>query len=67
MAGRAATLRGDLGRTAFVGLCVAQGSGKSTVAAATVRLLQAQGLSAVALSLVSLGLAIRKPEARPAA
>ncbi|HEX7947309.1 MAG TPA: kinase [Phenylobacterium sp.] len=51
LAARAATLRGDLGRTAFVGLCGAQGSGKSTVAAATVRLLQAQGLAAVALSL----------------
>lgn len=51
LAARAAALRGDLGRTAFVGLCGAQGAGKSTVAAATVRLLQAQGLSAVALSL----------------
>jgi D-glycerate 3-kinase len=34
-----------------VGLCGAQGSGKSTIAAATARLLQAQGLKAMTLSL----------------
>jgi D-glycerate 3-kinase len=51
LAVRAATLHDDLGRTAFVGLCGAQGCGKSTIAAATVRLLQAQGRSAVAVSL----------------
>lgn len=37
--------------TTVMGLCGAQGSGKSTIAAATVRLLQAQGLSAITLSL----------------
>lgn len=37
--------------TAVVGLCGAQGSGKSTIAAATVKLLQDEGRSAVALSL----------------
>ncbi len=51
LAARAVVLRSELGRTAFIGLCGAQGSGKSTIAAATVRLLQAQGLSAVAVSL----------------
>ena len=48
---RAAALRGSLGRTAVVGLCGAQGSGKSTVAEATRRLIVARGLSAVTLSL----------------
>jgi D-glycerate 3-kinase len=38
-------------RPAVVGLCGAQGSGKSTIAAAAVRLLADRGLSAVALSL----------------
>jgi len=51
LAARAAALRADLDRTAFVGLCGAQGSGKSTIAAATVRILEAQGLNAVCLSL----------------
>ncbi|WP_293905000.1 kinase [Phenylobacterium sp.] len=51
LAARAAALRATLGRTAIVGLCGAQGSGKSTIAATTVRLLAAQGLTAVALSL----------------
>ena len=40
-----------MGRTVAVGLCGAQGSGKSTIAAATVRLLRARDLSAVSLSL----------------
>ena len=48
---RAAALRHSLGRTAILGLCGAQGSGKSTIAAATVRLLAASGLNAVAVSL----------------
>lgn len=50
-ADRAADWRSDFGRTAVVGLCGAQGSGKSTIAAATVRLLEARGLKAVATSL----------------
>ena len=51
LAARAADWRADFGRTAIVGLCGAQGSGKSTIAAATVGLLRARGLHAVALSL----------------
>jgi D-glycerate 3-kinase len=51
LAERAREWRADFGRTAVVGLCGAQGSGKSTIAAATVRLLQADGLKAVTLSL----------------
>lgn len=51
LADRCADWRSDFRRTAFVGLCGAQGSGKTTVAAATVRLLAAQGLKAVAVSL----------------
>jgi D-glycerate 3-kinase len=43
--------RSDFGRTALVGLCGAQGSGKSTVAAATVAYLKQHGLNAVAISL----------------
>jgi D-glycerate 3-kinase len=44
-------LRRARGGGVVVGLSGAQGSGKSTVAAAVVRLLQARGLSAVALSI----------------
>lgn len=51
LAARAARLRRDRGRTVRLGLCGAQGSGKSTIAAATADLLAARGLSAVALSL----------------
>jgi D-glycerate 3-kinase len=51
LADRAAEWRRDFGRTAMVGLCGTQGSGKSTIAAATVRLLHDAGLNAVALSL----------------
>lgn len=51
LAARARGLRASLDRTTVMGLCGAQGSGKSTIAAATVRLLQADGLHAVALSL----------------
>ena len=43
--------RADFGRTALVGLCGVQGSGKSTVAAATARYLNIHGLNAVTLSL----------------
>lgn len=51
LADRAGDWSKDFGRTAFVGLCGSQGSGKSTVAAATVRLLDQRGLKAVAISL----------------
>jgi D-glycerate 3-kinase len=51
LAAMAADAREARGATAVVGLCGAQGSGKSTIAAATVRLLQAQGLNAITLSL----------------
>jgi D-glycerate 3-kinase len=43
--------REELGGTAVIGLCGAQGSGKSTAAAAAVRLLEGRGLSAVSVSL----------------
>jgi D-glycerate 3-kinase len=48
---RAARLRQVKRKTVLIGLCGPQGSGKSTVAAATKRLLEDRGLSAVALSL----------------
>ena len=51
LADRARRLRSEAERTVVVGLCGAQGSGKSTVAAATVRLLREDGLDAVAISL----------------
>jgi len=51
LADRAVDWRADFGRTAFVGLCGAQGSGKSTIAAATARYLDRHGLNAVAISL----------------
>jgi len=51
LADRAGDWRRDFGRTAFVGLCGSQGSGKSTIAAAAVRLLAERGLKAVAVSL----------------
>lgn len=51
LADRAGRLRQVRRRTATVGLCGAQGSGKSTIAAATARLLEARGLTAVAVSL----------------
>lgn len=51
LADRCQDWRADFGRTAFVGLCGPQGSGKSTVAAVTVRLLTRRGLNAVAMSL----------------
>jgi D-glycerate 3-kinase len=50
-ADRAAEWRADFGRTALVGLCGAQGSGKTTIAAAVARMLGERGLKAVALSL----------------
>ena len=51
LADRALDWRADFGRTAIVGLCGAQGSGKSTIARATVQLLAQSGRKAVALSL----------------
>lgn len=47
----AAQAQAAKGGTAVVGLCGAQGSGKTTIAAATRALLAARGLSAVVLSL----------------
>ncbi len=51
LADRAGRLRQVRRRTATLGICGPQGSGKSTIAAATVRLLEARGLTAVAVSL----------------
>jgi D-glycerate 3-kinase len=51
LAARAAALRQARGRSVLIGLCGAQGSGKTTIAAATGRLLAAQGLSVVSVSL----------------
>ncbi len=51
LAARAHRRRIDRKRPVVVGLCGAQGSGKSTIAAWTVRLLAQRGLSAVAPSL----------------
>ncbi len=51
LAARANLLRREGGRTVCIGLCGAQGSGKSTIAAATTAMLHADGLKAVALSL----------------
>jgi D-glycerate 3-kinase len=51
LADRAGRLRQVRRRTAVIGLCGPQGSGKSTIAAATARLLEARGRSAVAVSL----------------
>jgi D-glycerate 3-kinase len=51
LAAHCAGLRLDRRRTVVLGLCGAQGSGKSTIAAAVVRLLEDGGLSAVATSL----------------
>lgn len=47
----AAAARDALGRTSLIGLCGAQGSGKSTIAAASARLLAERGLSSAILSL----------------
>ena len=51
LAARAARLRQVRRKTVTLGLCGAQGSGKSTVVAATKRLLERRGLSTVAVSL----------------
>jgi D-glycerate 3-kinase len=51
LAARTARFSWDRRRTIFVGLCGSQGSGKTTVAEATRRLLAARGVSAVAISL----------------
>jgi len=51
LADRAAEWRSDFDRPALIGLCGAQGSGKSTIAAAAVRLIEDRGLRALTLSL----------------
>lgn len=51
LAAKAAALRAARGQTVFVGLCGAQGSGKSTISDAATAILSAQGLKAVTLSL----------------
>jgi len=51
LAARARQLRTELDRTAILGLCGAQGSGKSTIAGATAQMLRDGGLSAVSISL----------------
>jgi D-glycerate 3-kinase len=51
LAGRAHRRRIDRKRPAILGICGAQGSGKTTVAKWTARLLEARGMRAVALSL----------------
>jgi len=51
LAARAHRRRIDRKRPAILGLCGAQGSGKTTIARWTARLLEARGLRAVALSL----------------
>jgi D-glycerate 3-kinase len=51
LAARAQRRRIDRKRTAVIGLCGAQGSGKSTIARYAVRLLEQRGQRAVALSL----------------
>jgi D-glycerate 3-kinase len=51
LAARAGRLNTERGRTVVIGLCGAQGSGKSTIAAAIVALLASAGRSATALSL----------------
>ncbi|MDB5498672.1 MAG: hypothetical protein JWP28_2703 [Phenylobacterium sp.] len=51
LAARAARLRQVRRRTLTLGICGAQGSGKSTIVAVTKRLLEKRGLSTVALSL----------------
>ena len=51
LAARSRALREQVGRTVYLGLCGAQGSGKSTIAAATTAILTTQGLKAVTLSL----------------
>ena len=62
LAAYAEALRRDRGATAVIGLCGAQGSGKSTIAAAAARLLQDRGLNAVTLSLDDVYLARRERE-----
>ncbi|WP_414692563.1 kinase [Phenylobacterium sp.] len=51
LAEMAAAARRTLGRTAVIGVCGPQGSGKSTICAATQHLLEAKGLSDAILSL----------------
>ena len=51
LASRAVALHRAKQRTVVLGLCGAQGSGKSTIAEASVALLRAEGLNAICLSL----------------
>ncbi len=51
LAARARLLREQQGRTVYLGLCGAQGSGKSTIAAATTAILNTEGQKAITLSL----------------
>ena len=51
LAAMAVEARAAAGETVVIGLCGAQGSGKSTIAAATARLLAGRGLSTAILSL----------------
>ena len=51
LADRADDWRADFGRPVMIGVCGAQGSGKSTIAKVTVELLRRRGLNAVAMSL----------------
>jgi D-glycerate 3-kinase len=51
LAALALEARTDLGRSAVIGLCGPQGSGKSTVAAVAAKLVRDQGLSGIVLSL----------------
>ena len=51
LADRAMDWRTDFGRPALVGICGAQGSGKTTIAAVAAELLRRRGVTAVAVSL----------------
>lgn len=51
LADRAADWRADFRRPVIIGVCGAQGSGKTTIAATVVALLERRGLTAVAMSL----------------
>jgi D-glycerate 3-kinase len=66
LAALAADARAELGRTAVLGLCGAQGSGKTTIAKVVAHLLEDRGLNAVVLSLddLYLGHAARADLAR---
>lgn len=51
LADRAQDWRADIGGPVLVGICGAQGSGKSTIAGAVARLLEQRGLTSIAMSL----------------